>query len=167
MWHMCVILSQDKTVWLAWYCQMAIDVILCHLKARQLHLRRQHGSPESSRLSRPGFRPRDPGRLNALLGFPIEINQRMIVSSPSEALAPASKKLPAVVPIRLLIKFRKFTLYFYSGIHRTGSIQDILIFSEPPFLFLPFFQKFFWNNSNQSCPVCQHCKFTPSCYRLW
>ena len=72
--------------------------------------------------------------LQALLGLPIEINQRKIVSSPSEAFAPATKccwwSHRSVSPP---IKFRKFTLYFYSGMHRTGSIIQtlgILIFQN-------------------------------------
>jgi len=155
------------------------QTISCHLKAKQLHLRRQHGSPESQQVpDPPGSRPRDPGVLDlvfhqgcstALSGFPIERNQRKIVSSPSEAFAPATKCCWwSHRSVSRPIKFRKFTLYFYSGMHRTGSIIQtfgILIFSELLFLFLHFWI-FFWNSSNHSCLVCQHCKFTPSCYRL-
>ena len=65
--------------------------------------------------------------LQALLGLPIEINQRKIVSSPSEAFAPATKCCWwSHRSVSRPIKFRKFTLYFYSGIHRTGSIIQTL-----------------------------------------
>ena len=157
-------------------------LVFCHKRYRvtwRQNLRRQHGSPRSQQVpDPPGYRPRDPGALDlvfhqgcstALSGFPIERNQRKIVSSPSEAFAPAIKccwwSHRSVSPP---IKFRKFTLYFYSGIHRTGSIIQtlgILIFQN--YFSSSSIFGFFWNNSNHSCLVCQHCKFTPSCYRLW
>ena len=77
--------------------------------------------------------------LQALLGLPIEINQRKIVSSPSEAFAPAAEKVAGGRTDPSPIKFSKFTiLFFYSGIHRTGSILSGIFF-------LPFFRSFYYS----------------------
>ena len=82
-------------------------------------------------------------------------------------LSPRQQNVAGGRTVPSLLKFRKFTLYFYSGMHRTGSIIQTL----GVLIFKNYFSSssifgFFWNNSNHSCLVCQHCKFTPSCYRL-
>jgi len=72
--------------------------------------------------------------LQALLGLPIEINQRKIVSSPSEAFALAAKKLPEVAPIRLRSNFSKFTLFIFTAAYIARALWDI---------FPTIFQKYF------------------------
>ena len=73
--------------------------------------------------------------LQALLCLPIEINQRKIVSSPSEAFALAAEKVAGGRTDPSPIKFSKFTIFFLQrhtphGLH---SLWDI---------FPPIFQKF-------------------------
>ena len=124
MWH--VTLSCDKLE-----TSMANDVILYHLKARQLNRRRQHGSPRRSRFARPGFRSRDPGcLLQALLGLPIEINQRKIVSSPSEAFAPAAEKVAGGRTDPSPIKFSKFTILCFTAAYTARAPFSLGYFSS-------------------------------------
>ena len=53
--------------------------------------------------------------LQALLGLPIEINQRKIVSSPSEAFALAAEKVAGGRTDPSPIKFSKFTILFFTA----------------------------------------------------
>ena len=74
--------------------------------------------------------------LQALLGLPIEINQRKIVSSPSEAFALAAEKVAGGRTDPSPIKFSKFTIFIFLQRHTPHGLHTIWDF------FPPIFQKF-------------------------
>ena len=90
----------------------------------------------------------------ALLGFPIEINQRKIVSSPSEAFVPAAavgRTDPSPL-IKFLANLHFIIFTAALGLHY--SLQDIF----PSIFFRSFSLK---NSTNQSRPVCQPVNLDP------
>ena len=74
--------------------------------------------------------------LQALLGLPIEINQRKIVSSPSEAFALAAEKVAGGRTDPSPIKFSKFTIFISLQRHTSHGLLPLWD------IFTPIFQKF-------------------------
>ena len=68
--------------------------------------------------------------LQALLGLPIEINQRKIVSSPSEAFAPAAEKVAGGRTDPSPIKFSKFTISFFTAAYIARAPSSLGYFSS-------------------------------------
>jgi len=87
----------------------------------------------------------------ALLGFPIEINQRKIVSSPSEAFDPAAAvgRTDPSPPMKFLANLHFFIFTAALGLHY--SLQDIF----PLIFFRSFFSEKFHQSISPRVPTCK------------